>query len=330
MGKNRFGEFGLIITNSHKDLGRKIAEELGTTPLQVDSNLFPNGELDVRRLCDVSGKDICIFSSLHSGYNTIKELRLICSSINGSASRIFGVFPFVSDGKSDHVKRFGETIAYKNTALEISSSGLEVITIFDQHSSQHPSFFDTTHYKLRTVHHVYLMKILIEYAMTHNNMFDGVLGLDDGGFKRNKKIAEILKCPVSFIIKERDSTTREISIKKSIIVGNVEGQRVAAFDDMLQGGGTLEAGAKIAKHNGAKEISFFVVHNDFTPDTFTRINPLLENGTIDKIFILETIPLRDKEKWHKNMIVLSPAELISKVIKKIHTEGHMRELFLEI
>lgn len=326
----RFGELGLIITNSHKELGLEIAQILGITPLEVESNPFQNGELDVRRLCDVSGKDICIFSSLHSRYDTLKELRLICRSINGSAGRIFGVFPFVRDGKSDHIKRFGETVAYKDTALEISSSGLEVIGIFDQHSSQHPSFYDTTHYKLRTVHHVYLMRILIEYAKENINLFDSVLALDDGGFKRNKKIAEILEKNVSFIIKERDSNTREISISKSKIVGNVEGQKVIAFDDMLQGGGTLEASSKIAKHNGAKEIHFFVVHNDFSPNTFCRINPLLENGTIDKIYTLSTLPLLDKEKWHKNMIVLSPAELLSKVITTIHTEGHMRQLFLEI
>ena len=110
----------------------------------------------------------------------------------------------------------------------------------------------------------------------------------------------------------------------------MKGQKVAAFDDMLQEGGTLEMGAKIAKHNGAKEISFFVVHNDFSENTFKRINPLLENGTIDKIFILETIPLINKEKWHKNLIVISPENLIAEVISLIHSEGHMRKLFLEI
>jgi len=327
--KSRFGEFGLIIANSHRELGKKVAKKLGVTPLEIESKLFPNGELDVRRLCDVSGKDICIFSSLHSQYDTLKELRLISNSIR-NANRVFGVFPFVRDGKSDHIKRFGENPAYKDTAMEISSSGLEVITIFDQHSSQHPNFYDTTHYRLKTVHHVYLMKILIEYALKHSKLFDSVLALDDGAFKRNKKIAEMLGKEVSFIIKDRDPHTRRVSIEKSKIIGNVMGQKVAAFDDMLQEGGTLEMGAKIAKYNGAKEIIFFVVHNDFSENTFKRINPLLENGTINKIFILETIPLINKDKWHKNLVVISPEDLIAEVISLIHSEGHMRKLFLEL
>lgn len=328
MGISRFGPLGLIVTNSHPVLGHEVAKKLGVVPLEIESTFFPNGELDVRRLSDVSGCDICIFGSLHAGYDTVKELRLICGSIRGSASRIFGVFPFVRDGKSDHVKRFGETVAYKDTAMEISSSGLDVVAIFDQHSSQHPYFYDTSHYRLRTVHHVYLMRILIEYAKANDDSFDSVLALDDGGFKRNKVIAEMLHKGVSFIVKERDAGTREIIIEKSKIVGNVEGQRVIAFDDMLQGGGTLETGAKIAKHNGAEEVHFFVVHNDFTPKTFDRINPLLEDGTIDKIFTLETIPLQDRERWHKNLVVLSPASLIADVVDRIHTEGHMRELFI--
>jgi ribose-phosphate pyrophosphokinase len=327
---SRFGEFGLIVANSHPKLGKEVAAELGVTPLEVESKAFPNRELDVRRISDVSGLDICILSSLHAGYDTVRELRLIYGTIRGSASRVFGVFPFVMNGKSDHVKRFGETVAYKDTALEISSSGLDAIAIFDQHSSQHPYFYDTTHYRLRTVHHIYLMRILIEYAMTHRDQFDSVLALDEGGFKRNMKIAKMLELPVSFIIKERDAATRKIVIEVSKIVGNVAGQRVAAFDDMWQGGGTLEAGAKIAKHNGAKAISFFVVHDDLTPATFDRINPLLENGTIDKIYMLETIPLRDRDKWHKNLVVISPSRLIAKVISTIHTEGHMRELFLDL
>jgi len=329
METSRFGELGLIIANSHPGLGAEVAAKLSITPLEIESKLFPNRELNIRRICDVSGLDVCIFSSLHSYYDTLTELELLCSAIHG-ASRIFGVFPFVRDGKSDHAKRFGEPVAYKNTAMRISSSGLSVISIFDQHSSQHPGFYDTKYYRLETVHHIYLMRILIEYVKDHRDLFDSVLALDDGGFKRNKKVAEMLGMDVSFIIKHRDASTREVDIKKSRIVGNVEGQRVAAFDDMLQEGGTLEAGAKIAKDKGAKEVNFFGVHNDFSPNTFKRINPLLEDGTIDKVFILGTVPLRNKKKWHKNLIVLSPAELIAKVITTIHCEGHMRDLFLEI
>jgi ribose-phosphate pyrophosphokinase len=174
------------------------------------------------------------------------------------------------------------------------------------------------------------MRILIEFAQKNIDQFDGVLALDDGGFKRNKKIAEILRKDISFIIKERDPETRKVSIEKSRIVGDVRGQRVIAFDDMLQNGGTLELGSKIAKYNGAKEITFCVVHDDYSDETFERINPLLEDGTIDKIYILETIPLLHKEKWHKNHVVISPAKLIAEVIYRIHYEDHMRSLFLEI
>lgn len=330
MNNSRFGDLKLIVTNSHPELGRKVAKKLGQEPLGVESGFFPNNELRIRRLGDVSGCDICIFSSLHAKYDTIGEVRRFCNNIKGSASRIFGVFPFIRDGKSDHPKRFGEPVSYKDTAELISSSGLDLIAIFDQHTSQHPCFYNTTHYSLKTVHHIYLMRILVEHVKKYVK-FDGMLALDAGGYKRNTKIAELIGCrDVSFISKDRDSETREVNIENSKIIGDVKGKRVVSFDDFVQEGGTIEAGAKIAKKNGAKEIRIFVVHNDFSETTYKRINPLLEQGIIDQLFIVETVPLLDKEKWHKNLTVVSPAEFIAKVIEYIHYEKHMRDLFLEI
>jgi len=326
---SRFGELVFINTNSHPELGRKIANRLEIEPLEFGLGSFPNKEEKVRRIGDVSGRDVCIFSSLHAQYNTIRELRLICNTIQ-NASRVFGVFPFVRDGKSDHAKRFGESIAYQVTAQSISSSGLEAISIFDQHSSQHQYYYDIVHYRLRYVHHLYLMRLLIETARDTLE-YDGIIALDDGAFKRNKTIANILGCKdVSFIIKERDPETREISIENSWIIGDVKGKHVLSFDDFVQGGGTTEVGAKIAKHNGAKSFTALAVHNDFHQGTFNKLNPLLKDGTIDKLFIVETIPLIKKKLWHKNLVVLSPDKFLARVIDRIHFEKHMRSLFLAI
>ena len=61
------------------------------------------------------------------------------------------------------------------------------------------------------------------------------------------------------------------------------------------------------------------------------MNSALEEGTIDKLIVIETVPLiPEKKKWHKNLIVLSPAEFLAKVIEYIHLEKHMRDLFLPI
>ena len=327
--ESRFGNFGLIVANSHYSLGMEIAAELGVVPLQIESGFYENKELNVRRLCDVSGMDICIVGSLHSQYDTLKEYKLILDSVDG-ANRKYGVLSFVRDGKSDHIKRYGEQAAYKNTAMEISRAGADLIAIFDQHTSQHPYYYDTIHYRLRKVHHIYLMRILIEFIMEQTDSFDSVLALDDGGFKKNNKFAEMLNKPVSFIIKYRDPHSRIVDIEKSKIVGDVKGHSVVSFDDMVQKGGTIEVGSKIAKHNGAKSFTGCMVHNDFCDETFDKINPLLEDGTIDKLYILETIPLQNKEKWHKNLIVLSPAKFMAKVIAAIHNEDHMRQFFLEI
>lgn len=326
---SRFGDLVFVNASSHPKLGKRVANRLDVEPLEFELGKFPNGELKVRRIGDVSGKDVCIFSSLHARYETIREFRSICNTIQ-NAGRIFGVFPFIRDGKSDHAKRFGEAISYEIVAHDISSSGVELIAIFDQHTSVHPSLFNTLHYRLKHVHHLYLMRILIEYVV-NNIKFDGIVALDDGGFKRNKKIALMINCnDVSFIIKYREPDSREIIIEKSVIVGDVDGKDVVSFDDFIQGGGTTEMGARICKHYGAKSFTAVAVHNDFHDGTFETLNPLLIDGTIDKIIILDTLPMIREDEWHKSMVVLSPDKFIHRVIDRIHYEKHMRTLFLDV
>jgi ribose-phosphate pyrophosphokinase len=329
--RSRFGPLQLVVANSHPTLGTQVAKELGISPLDFELDRFPNQEPKIRRLGDASGCDVCIFSSLHSRYNTIEELKVICNTLEGSASRVFGVFPFVKNGKSDHQKRHGEPITYKSTAEVISESGVENIAIFDQHTPEHVMAYETRHTNLKKVHHIYLMRLLIEYALANMN-FDGVIAFDDGGFKRNKTIGvSFLQCnDISFIIKARDAHTREVSIKDSVIIGDVKGKRVITFEDCIQQGGTSKAGAEIAKHNGADYVAMLVVHNDFSETTFNRLNPLLEDGTVDEIIVVETLPIIHKEKWHRNLKILSPAKFLARVIDHIHCEGHMREFFLEI
>jgi ribose-phosphate pyrophosphokinase len=329
--KSRFGDLKLMILNSHKKLGEEVAQILNVEPLLVESDFFGNNEIAFRRLGDVSGGDVCIFSSLHSGYDTVKELRLACNSLKSSSpNRVFGVLPFVPYGKSDHATRFGDSIGYAVTTANISESGLEAIAIFDQHSAQHPYFFDTSHHRLHTVHHLYMMRILIEFAQ-QNLEFDAVSALDQGSYKRNAKIADFMGIDdVSFVLKARNHETKKVDIENSKIIGDVKDKVVIGFDDMIQRGSTLETSAKILKKNGAKKVYFSAVHNDFTKETFDVINPLLETGLIDKLIVIETIPLLNKEKWNKNLIVLSPAKFLAKVIDYIHMERHQRELFLDI
>jgi ribose-phosphate pyrophosphokinase len=325
MKKSRFGELKLVVSPSHEKLGLEVAKILEIEPLQFELGEFPNRELKVRRLGDVSNSDVCILSSLHARYNTIEELTQICGTAQNSR-RIFGVFPFVRNGKSDHPKRYGEAVGYKKTAEDISSSGIEVGAIFDQHTTLHTGFFDTEHHRLRIVHHIFLLRLLIEYAQ--KIQFDKITPLDAGGLGRNNKAAVLMKRTndQAYILKERDEETR--MVKNLTIFGKIENQRIVSFEDMIQSGGTVATGSIDMKTAGARSVSIFAVHPDFDSRTFDTINPLLENGTIDRLVVVDTIPIVNKEKWHENFIVLNPAKFLAKVITHIHLEKHMRDFFL--
>lgn len=325
MKKSHFGELKLVVSPSHEKLGLEVAKILRIKPLGFELKKFSNNDLKVRRLGDTNNSDVCILSSLHSRYSTIEELAQICGTAQNSR-RIFGVFPFVRNGKSDHSKRYGEAIGYKRTAEDISSSGIEVATIFDQHTTQHPGFYDTEHHKLKIVHHLFMLRLLIEYAQKMR--FDKIVPLDAGSLGRNNKAAILMGRinDQAYILKDRDEETREV--KKLTIFGEIADQDVISFEDMIQSGNTVVAGSIDMKKMRAKSVSIFAVHPDFDAGTFNKLNPLLENGTIDKLVVVDTLPILNREKWHKNFIVLSPAKFLAKVIAHIHLEKHMRDFFL--
>ncbi|MDD5290300.1 MAG: ribose-phosphate diphosphokinase [Patescibacteria group bacterium] len=326
MRRSYFGKLKLVVSPSHERLGLEVAKVLKVKPVKIELENFPNGELKIRRLGDINGSDVCILSSLHARYDTIGELTRICGSVQNYSRRIFGIFPFVRDGKSDHQKRFGEVVAFENTAEAISSSGIDVATIFDQHTTQHPSIFDTRHHRLKTVHHIFLLRLLIEYAQKMR--FDKIVPLDAGSLGRNNKAAILMNRinDQAYILKDRDGETREV--KKLIIFGEIAGQNIISFEDMIQSGSTVVASSIDMKKAGAKSVSIFAVHPDFDAGTFDKLNPLLEDGIIDRLVVVDTLPIIGREKWHKNFIVLSPAEFLAKVITHIHLEKHMRGFFL--
>jgi ribose-phosphate pyrophosphokinase len=132
----------------------------------------------------------------------------------------------------------------------------------------------------------------------------------------------------AFIDKHRNSET--LQIDASQIIGQVEGKVVISFDDIIQSGSTVANGVLTLKRKGAKKVYILVVHPDFSAKTIKRLNPLLEDGILDGLVVVDTIPIDDRDKWHKNLVVLDPAPLIADVITHLHEGKPLRPLFLQM
>lgn len=324
-------ELRLISGSGHPELSKRIAQNLGTELVKMEIDQFEDGELRMRRIGDVRGSDLFFINSLHShnGKNPFLETLFLMSSVIGSANKITGIFPFFGYGKAETKKRYGEVVGAKVLADHLSIAGFNHILLFDPHKTQIANYFTTINTPLKGVENLFLMRLLIEYV-ENNLAAGGVVGLDEGGYKRNSLLATYLKKRKAFIDKHRDADTLLIDFKKSRVIGNVRGKIIASFDDLIQSGDTVANGVLTLKHKGAKAVYILVVHPDFSAKTFKRLNPLLADGTLDGLIVVDTIPIDDRDKWHKNLTVLDPAPLIAQVITHLHEGQPLRPLFLQI
>lgn len=326
----------ILTGRGYPELALRIANKITGHEVEIVKSHcgdFANEELELRRDTNVRRSDLFIIDSLYGSISNLTAAKWLASTCRGAAGRITGVFPFLGYCKADHQKRYGEVVSIKEIANELSVCGFDQLLLFDLHQKFIVNYF-SHFFGLRSVEQVYLMRLLIEYAI-ENIKFDTIIGLDDGSYKRNAEIARYIttkekrtEVNMAFVYKYRDPATRKILLDESKVIGDVDGKVVIGFDDMIQGGGTVVTSAIISKRAGAKKVYILIVHPDFSPKTIKKINPYLEDGTIDGLIVVDTIPIKNREEWHKNLIVVDPSEFLAKTVTHVHEGRPMRDLFL--
>lgn len=81
------------------------------------------------------------------------------------------------------------------------------------------------------------------------------------------------------------------------------------MDDMITSGGTLMHAAQLCLDRGATRVLTAVIHHDFGPKAPAQ----LQASAIEKIFMTDTITLREDQKFEK-LVEVSVAGMISNVI----------------
>ena len=92
---------------------------------------------------------------------------------------------------------------------------------------------------------------------------------------------------------------------------------------MIDTGGSIVAATKAIKERGAKRIIVCATHALFSNNAQEK----LAQAPIDQILLLDTVPLK-KDKLLKTKIkTISLAPLLAKIIKRVHSERSLGQLF---
>lgn len=275
--------------------------ERDTYILRTDTPRFGSGEAKGMIIDSVRGMDVFIISDVcncsieykmcgminhMSPDDHFQDLKRIIAAIDGKASRITVIMPFLYEGRQ-HKRTARESLDCAMALEELYSMGVDNIITLDAHDPRvinaaplnsfenlRPSY-QFLKYLTKTEHGIHFDKdhlLMIspdEGAMDRAVYFASVLGIDMGMFYKRRDYSTIVNGSNPIVAHEYLGTSPE-------------GKDVIIVDDMISSGGSMIDTARELKKRGAKNVYVFATFGLFT-DGMAKFDKAYEEGLIKRI-----------------------------------------------
>lgn len=310
------GELAIISGSANKLLSEKIARELGVPLIPCEAHYFSEGNVFVRVLENVRGRDCYVIQGTHHPVNdNFMELLFWIDALKrASAQQITAVIPFFSYAKGDKKDEPRVSIRARVCADAIESAGADRCLMMDLHSPQIQGFFGVP------VDHLYARYVLCDHIRTLGIKDLVVCSPDIGFAKGASAYANYLGVPVVIGNKTRRDHDEKAEVLE--LIGDVRGKNVLIVDDFTISGGTLMSMADVLLDRGANDIYAAVSHGVLSKG----VAPRIANSNIKQLFITDTIEPH-KDPLPHNISVVSVARLFAEAIQSIHDRTSVSQLF---
>jgi ribose-phosphate pyrophosphokinase len=311
-----FGELKIFAGRASRGLCQSICAQLGTELAKSETIQFSEGNIFVRVLENVRGRDVFIVQGTEFPVNDnfVELLFWIDAFKRASALQVTAVIPFFSYAKGDKKDEPRVSIRARVCADAIEAAGADRVLTMDLHSPQIQGFFKIP------VDHLYAMPVLVDY-FRKKQIPDLVVASPDVGFgKQAYQFAEKMRAPVVIGNKVRHS--HDESVEMLNIIGSVGGKNVLLVDDFTVSGGTLIEMAKACKERGARDVFACVSHGVFSKGSAEK----LARSPIKELVLTDTITHR-AEPLAPCCKVISVAGLFAEAILSIHRRESVSRLF---
>jgi len=281
-------------SNSLK-LASRVSEVLGFSRGDVEMKTFPDGEIYVRILSDVCGKEALVVHSVLDNNDLIESLLLLDALRDSGAKRIHAVFPYLAYMRQDKKFIKGEALSAK-TILSLLDEKADRLTLINVHFLNGGGAH--VFHGIKLINLDALPLIAKYYAEKLDNPL--FVAPDMGARNAVSRAAEKTGCEFDYLQKTR-LNGEEVEIKPKGL--DVEGMDVVILDDMISTGGTMIKASEALRQQGAKTINLGCVHGVFSRGTE------IFNKVCDSLVCTDTIA--------RNESLISVTELISESINKI-------------
>jgi len=302
--------------SANPELAKGIAEVVGMPLGEIAISHFPDGELGVKILDNIRGKDVFIIQpTCYPPNENVMELLIVIDAMRrASAARITAVMPFYGYARQDRKDQPRVPITAKLIANLLVAAGANRLLAMDFHSQQVQGFFDIP------VDHLYAAPVIVKYLREKKFANTVVVSPDPGGMKMAYNYSRLLNSNLAIVAKQRLGPTE---VESYNLVGDVAGKTAIMVDDLISTGGTLCAAARLLKKAEVKEIYAAVSHAVFAPSACEK----LKQAPIKEFIVTDSVPLRISPGTLP-IHVLSVAGLLADAITRIHNNQSVSSLFI--
>ena len=312
------GDLAILAGSANPKLARDIAGQLGVVVVPSQAQYFSEGNVFVRILENVRGRDVFVIQGVHHPVNDnfVELLFWIDALKRASAQQVTAVIPFFSYAKGDKKDEPRVSIRARVCADAIETAGCDRVLTMDLHSPQIQGFFQIP------VDHLYGRHVICEH-IRRLNIPDLVVCSPDIGFAKDAaSYAQLLGTPVAIGNKTRPAHDEKAVVLE--VIGDVRDKNVLLVDDFTITGGTLIAMAETLKKRGARDIYAAVTHGVLSKGAAARIG----GSVIKRLFVTDTIEVRI-DPYPDNIAVVTVAPLFAQAIRSVHDRTSVSNLFPE-
>ncbi len=308
-------EMKLFTGNASPELATRIAAYMGVPLGEIDITRFPDGEIFVKVIDNIRGKDVFIVqpTCVPTNENLMELLIMIDAMKRASAERITAVIPYYGYARQDRKDQPRVPITAKLVANLLAAAGVNRLLTVDLHAQQIQGFFDIP------VDHLYGFPVIGKYLTDKKFKNPVVVAPDTGGVKAAYAYAQHLESGLAVVAKQRLGPSE---VEAFTLVGNVDGCTAIMVDDLTTTAGTLCSAAKLLKEHGADEVYAAVSHATITELGVER----LKNSAIKELVVTDTVPLT-VDFGDYPVTVLTVADLLGEAILRIHEGRSVTTLF---
>jgi len=310
----------IFTANSNPRLAADIARDFGTTLGKSEITHFSDGEINVKIDECVRGSDVFLVQSTCFPVNKhMMELLIMLDAFKrASAGRITAVIPYYGYARQDRKAKPRQPISARLMADLITTAGADHVLTMDWHAPQIQGFFSIP------TDHLQGAPLLVNYfkqKFTAEEMKRvTVVAPDLGSVTRTRKFAEAINAPIAIIDKRRPKANVSEVMN---IIGDVKDRITVMIDDIIDTGGSLCNAASALVDNGAAAVFAGASHGVLSGDAVKNI----EKSPIEKVVLLDTIPLSAEAAKSEKIEQCSVAHLFYEAILCIHNDHSISRLF---